>query len=125
MAVIVLSQYDEPMYALSLSESRSDRRGYLLKERVHDHAELRDAVQAVVRGGAVIDPSLVDALVQGQGGDRALVARFQLSPRERQVLAEIAQGKSNTAIASRLVLSKRAVRKPIQLDIPQARARLR
>ena len=112
VGVIVLSQYDEPMYALSLLESGSDRRGYLLKERVHDHAELRDAVQAVVRGGAVIDPSLVDALVRGKAAiERSALA--ELSPRERQVLAEIAQGKSNTAIAESLVLSKRAVEKHI------------
>ena len=112
MAVIVLSQYDEPMYALSLLESGSDRRGYLLKERVHDHAELRDAVQAVVRGGAVIDPSLVDALVKG----KAAIERSR-SPSCRRAsarfLAEIAQGKSNTAIAGTLVLSKRAVEKHI------------
>jgi DNA-binding NarL/FixJ family response regulator len=112
VGVVVLSQYDEPVYALSLLESGSDRRGYLLKQRLHDPAELRDAIQAVVRGGAVIDPSLVDALVKG----KAAIARSalaELSPRERQVLAEIAQGKSNTAIAESLVLSKRAVEKHI------------
>ena len=112
VGVIVLSQFDEPMFALSLLESGSDRRGYLLKERVHDPAELRDAVQAVVRGGAVIDPTLVDALVKGKAAiERSALA--ELSPRERQVLAEIAQGKSNTAIAESLVLSKRAVEKHI------------
>jgi DNA-binding NarL/FixJ family response regulator len=112
VGVVVLSQYDEPVYALSLLESGSDRRGYLLKQRLHDPAELHDAIQAVVRGGAVIDPSLVDALVKG----KAAIARSalaELSPRERQVLAEIAQGKSNTAIAESLVLSKRAVEKHI------------
>jgi DNA-binding NarL/FixJ family response regulator len=112
VAVIVLSQYQEPIYALSLLESGSDRRGYLLKERVHDRAELRDAVYTVVRGGAVIDPSLVDALVQGKVAiERSALA--DLSPRERQVLAEIAQGKSNAAIADSLVLTKRAVEKHI------------
>jgi DNA-binding NarL/FixJ family response regulator len=112
VGVIVLSQYDEPMLALSLLESGSDRRGYLLKERVHDPTELRDAVQAVVRGGVVIDPTLVDALVKGKAAiERSALA--ELSPRERQVLAEIAQGKSNSAIAESLVLSKRAVEKHI------------
>jgi DNA-binding NarL/FixJ family response regulator len=112
IAVIVLSQYEEPVYALSLLESGSDRRGYLLKERVHDRAELRDAVHTVVRGGAVIDPSLVDALVQGKVAiERSALA--DLSPRERQVLTEIAQGKSNAAIAESLVLTKRAVEKHI------------
>jgi DNA-binding NarL/FixJ family response regulator len=112
VGVIVLSQYDEPLYALSLLEAGSDRRGYLLKERVHDPAELRDAIQAVVRGGTVIDPSLVDVLVRGKAAiERSALA--ELSPRERQVLAEIAQGKSNAAIAESLVLSKRAVEKHI------------
>jgi DNA-binding NarL/FixJ family response regulator len=112
IGVIVLSQFDEPMYALSLLEAGSDRRGYLLKERVHDRAELRQAVHTVVRGGAVIDPTLVDSLVQGKVAiDRSALS--ELSPRERQVLAEIAQGKSNTAIAEALVLSKRAVEKHI------------
>jgi DNA-binding NarL/FixJ family response regulator len=112
IGVIVLSQYDEPLYALTLLESGSDRRGYLLKERVHDSAALRDAVHTVVRGGAVIDPLLVDALVKGKAAiERSALA--DLSPRERQVLAEIAQGKSNAAIADSLVLSKRAVEKHI------------
>ena len=112
IGVIVLSQYDEPLFALSLLESGSDRRGYLLKERVHDRAQLRDAVQTVVRGGAVIDPTLVDALVKGKAAiERSTLA--ELSPRERQVLAEIAQGKSNSAIAESLVLTKRAVEKHI------------
>jgi DNA-binding NarL/FixJ family response regulator len=112
VGVIVLSQYQEPVFALSLLESGSDRRGYLLKERVHDRAELRDAVQTVVRGGAVIDPSLVDALVRGKVAiERSVLA--DLSPRERQVLSEIAQGKSNAAIAESLVLTKRAVEKHI------------
>jgi DNA-binding NarL/FixJ family response regulator len=112
IAVIVLSQFEEPVFALSLLERGSDRRGYLLKERVHDRTELRNALQTVVRGGAVIDPILVDALVQGKAAiERSTLA--DLSPRERQVLAEIAQGKSNTAIAESLVLSKGAVEKHI------------
>ena len=112
IAVIVLSQFEEPVFALSLLERGSDRRGYLLKERVHDRAEQRDALQTVVRGGAVIDPALVDALVRGKAAiERSALA--DLSPRERQVLAEIAQGKSNAAIAESLVLSKGAVEKHI------------
>jgi DNA-binding NarL/FixJ family response regulator len=112
IGVIVLSQYEEPRFALRLIESGSDRRGYLLKERVHDRAQLRAAIEAVVSGGAVIDPKLVDALVSGK-------ARIDGSPlavltaRERDVLAEIAQGKSNSAIAKSLVLTKRAVEKHI------------
>ena len=112
VGVIVLSQYEEPVYALSLLDSGSDRRGYLLKDRVHDPAELRDAIQSVARGGAVIDPGLVDALVRGKAAiERSSLS--ELSPRERQVLAEMAQGKSNAAIAESLVLTKRAVEKHI------------
>jgi DNA-binding NarL/FixJ family response regulator len=112
VGVIVLSQYEEPIYALSLLDSGSDRRGYLLKDRVHDPAELSDAIQSVARGGAVIDPGLVDALVRGKAAiERSALS--ELSPRERQVLAEMAQGKSNAAIAESLVLTKRAVEKHI------------
>jgi DNA-binding NarL/FixJ family response regulator len=112
IGVIVLSQYDEPRFALSLIEAGSDRRGYLLKERVSDHAQLRSAIAAVVQGGAVIDPKLVDALVSGKARiERTPLA--ELTPRERDVLGEIAQGKSNSAIAASLVLTKRAVEKHI------------
>ena len=110
--MIVLSQYDEPRFALTLIEAGSDRRGYLLKERVFDHAQLRSAIEAVVQGGAVIDPKLVDALVSGKARiERTPLA--ELTPRERDVLGEIAQGKSNSAIAASLVLTKRAVEKHI------------
>ena len=107
LGVVVLSQYEEPVYALALLESGSDRRGYLLKERVHDRAQLRAAIEAVAQGGTVIDPKIVDALVTGKARmGRSPLA--DLTPREREVLAEIAQGKSNTAIAESLVLTKRA-----------------
>ena len=112
IAVIVLSQYEEPRFALMLIETGSDRRGYLLKERLYEHAQLRAAIQAVVQGGAVIDPKLVDALVSG----KARLANSpigELTPRERDVLGEIAQGKSNAAIAESLFLTKRAVEKHI------------
>jgi DNA-binding NarL/FixJ family response regulator len=112
LGVVVLSQYEEPVYALALLESGSDRRGYLLKERVHDRAQLRAAIEAVAQGGTVIDPKIVDALVTGKARmGRSPLA--DLTPREREVLAEIAQGKSNTAIAESLVLTKRAVEKHI------------
>jgi DNA-binding NarL/FixJ family response regulator len=112
LGVIVLSQYEEPRFALTLLEQGSDRRGYLLKDRLHDHAQLRAAIEAVVKGGAVIDPKLVDALVNGKAHlERSPLA--ELTPREREVLSEIAQGKSNSAIAESLVLTKRAVEKHI------------
>jgi DNA-binding NarL/FixJ family response regulator len=112
VGVIVLSQYEDPGYALTLLETGSDRRGYLLKERVHDRAQLRAAVEAVAKGGTVIDPKLVDVLVTGRARlEHSALA--DLTPREREVLAEIAQGRSNTAIAESLVLTKRAVEKHI------------
>jgi DNA-binding NarL/FixJ family response regulator len=112
VGVIVLSQYAEPRFALMLLETGSDRRGYLLKDQLHDHAQLRAAIEAVAQGGAVIDSKLVDALVSGKAAiDQSPIAG--LTPRERDVLAEIAQGKSNTAIAESLVLTKRAVEKHI------------
>ena len=112
IGVVVLSQYSEPSYALALLESGSDRRAYLLKERVHDRAQLLSTIQAVVDGGSVIDPKIVEVLVTAKArADRSPLS--ELTPREREVLAEIAQGKSNTAIADSLVLTKRAVEKHI------------
>jgi DNA-binding NarL/FixJ family response regulator len=112
IGVVVLSQYAEPSYALTLLEPGSDRRGYLLKERVHDSSQLRAAIEAVAQGGAIIDPKLVDALVLGKARlERSPLA--ELTPREREVLAEMAAGKSNAAIAESLVLTKRAVEKHV------------
>jgi DNA-binding NarL/FixJ family response regulator len=110
--VLVLSQYAEATYALALLESGSARRAYLLKERIRDKGELIRAITTVARGGSVIDPEIVDVLIQA----RARVARSplaELTPRERQLLGEIAEGKSNAAIAESLVLSKRAVEKHV------------
>jgi len=112
IAVVVLSQYSDPIYALALLERGSDRRAYLLKERVHNRAELTAAIHAVADGGSMIDPKIVEGLVQA----RAQAQRSplnELTAREREVLAEIAQGKSNTAIAESLFLTKRAVEKHI------------
>jgi DNA-binding NarL/FixJ family response regulator len=112
IGVVVLSQFSDPLYALALLERGSDRRAYLLKERVHNRAELMAAIRAVADGGSLIDPKVVEALVVARG--RAARSPLnELTPRERQVLAEIAQGKSNTAIAESLFLTKRAVEKHI------------
>jgi DNA-binding NarL/FixJ family response regulator len=112
MGVVVLSQYSEPMYVLSLLESGSDRRGYLLKEHVHDRGQLVSAIDTVAHGGSVIDPKIVEVLVTARArAERSPLS--ELTPREREVLAEIATGKSNTAIAESLVLTKRAVEKHI------------
>ena len=110
--VIVLSQYAEPRYVLALLEHGSDRRGYLLKERIHDRGQLVYAIDAVARGGSVIDPKIVEVLVAAKAhAERSRLA--DLTPRERDVLAQMAQGKSNAAIAESLVLTKGAVEKHI------------
>ena len=112
VGVIVLSQYADPDFALKLLEAGSDRRGYLLKERIHDGAQLRAAIETVAGGGAVIDPKLVDALFAARDPvERSPLA--ELSARERDVLAELAQGKSNAAIAESLALTKSAIEKNI------------
>jgi DNA-binding NarL/FixJ family response regulator len=112
IGVVVLSQHDDPAYALALLESGSEGRAYLLKERVHDRAQLATAVREVAHGGSVIDSKIVESLVRaGSAADSSPLA--ELTSREREVLAEIAQGKSNSAIAESLVLTKRAVEKHI------------
>jgi DNA-binding NarL/FixJ family response regulator len=108
--VVVLSQYADPAYALALFEDGSDRRSYLLKDRVADVEDLADAIRAVARGGSRIDPRIVDALVAARG-NRGRSPLDHLTPREREILGEIATGKSNAAIAASLQLSERAVEK--------------
>jgi DNA-binding NarL/FixJ family response regulator len=110
--VVVLSQYSEPRYALRLLAEGSEGRGYLLKERVSDANQLVSAMREVARGGSVIDPKLVDALVGAQAASERSPLN-ELTPREREVLAEMAQGKNNAAIAESLVLTERAVEKHI------------
>src|SRR3954452_16940284 len=94
--VVVLSQYSDPIYALALLDGGSARRAYLLKERIHNRAELTAAISAVAEGGSMIDPRIVDGLVQARSrADHSPLN--QLTAREREVLAEIARGKSNEA----------------------------
>ncbi len=107
--VVVLSQYAEPAYALALLADGSEGRAYLLKERVSEVDELLTAVREVAAGGSVIDSKVVESLVAGRRGPTSDLAR--LTPRESEVLGEMAQGKSNAAIAASLVLSERAVEK--------------
>jgi DNA-binding NarL/FixJ family response regulator len=112
IGVVVLSNYAEPAYALALLESGSEGRAYLLKERVHDRAQLVAAIEAVAAGGSVLDSKIVEPLVAAKlRVERSPLAA--LTGREREVLAEIAKGKSNAAIADTLVLTKRAVEKHI------------
>ena len=112
VGVVVLSQHDDPAYVLALLESGSAGRAYLLKERIHDRLQLTAAVDAVAEGGSVIDPKVVEVLVAART-QAAQSPLAELTARETEVLAEIAQGKSNTAIADSLVLTKRAVEKHI------------
>jgi DNA-binding NarL/FixJ family response regulator len=112
VGVVVLSQYAEPAYAVALLGQGTGGRAYLLKERIRDKDELIGAIQAVATGGSVIDPMIVDVLIEARS--RAARSRLaQLTPRERELLAEIAAGKSNGAIAESLVLTKRAVEKHV------------
>ena len=112
IGVVVLSQFADPLYALSLLDRGSDGRAYLLKERVHNRAELMAAIRAVAEGGSMIDPKIVEALVAARSrAERSPLN--DLTARELEVLSEIAQGKSNTAIAGSLFLTKRAVEKHI------------
>ena len=124
VGVVVLSQYLEATYALDLLAAGSDGRAYLLKERIHDRDELAGAIRVTAAGGSVIDPKVVEMLVTA----RARAASSPLSGltrREREILAEIAEGKSNLAIAGSLGLSKRAVEKHInaifmKLELPES-----
>jgi DNA-binding NarL/FixJ family response regulator len=112
VGVVVLSQYSEANYVLRLFDSGSDRRAYLLKERVHNRADLVAAIAAVADGGAVIDPKVVEVLIEARArAERSPLA--ELTRRELEVLQAIAEGKSNSAIAEDLVLTKRAVEKHI------------
>ena len=110
--VVVLSQYADPQYALAFLEHGSKGRAYLLKERVSDIDQLLAAIRAVARGDSLIDPSVIDVLVQARSRSAASPLRF-LTPRETEILSEMAQGKNNAAIAASLVLSDRAVEKHI------------
>ena len=112
IGVVVLSQHSDPMYALALLERGSDGRAYLLKDRVANRAELLAAIRAVAGRGSMIDPKIVEGLVEAR--TRAAASPLNdLTPREREVLSEIAQGKSNAAIGDALFLTKRAVEKHI------------
>ena len=112
IGVVVLSQYATPSYALALLEGGSEGRAYLLKERVKDLGQLLFAIHAVAEGGSVMDPKVVDALVAENARAEASPLNA-LTPRERDVLREMAEGKNNAAIAESLVLTERSVEKVI------------
>ena len=110
IGVIVLSQYADPHYVTGLLDGGTAGRGYLLKERVSHFDQLSEAVHQVAAGGTVLDPLVVEALL-AQPSSAATLSR--LTPREREVLAELATGLSNRTVAQRLVLTQRAVEKHI------------
>ena len=112
LGVVVLSTYSQPSYALALLEGGTAGRAYLLKERVEDVEQLAAAIRAVADGGSVIDPKVVEALVAEKARDEESPLA-QLTPRERDVLREMAEGKNNAGIAAALVLTERSVEKVI------------
>jgi DNA-binding NarL/FixJ family response regulator len=112
VGVVVLSQYAQPAYALALLEGGTARRAYLLKEHIHDVEQLVSAIRAVASGGSLIDPKVVEGLVDGKARLRNSPLN-DLTPRERDVLREMAEGKNNAAIAQALFLTERSVEKVI------------
>jgi DNA-binding NarL/FixJ family response regulator len=112
VGVVVISQYAEPAYAIGLLESGSGRRAYLLKERIGNSRQLIRAIESVADGGSVIDSKIIDVLVTARTR-HAESPLADLTPRELELLGEIAEGKSNGAIAESMVLTKRAVEKHV------------
>jgi len=112
IGVVVLSQYADPNYSLALLDGGSDRRAYLLKERIKHRGQLIAAISAVAGGGSLIDPKVVENLVEAQTrAERSPLG--ELTPRELEILSFVACGHDNQAIADELVLTKRAVEKHI------------
>jgi DNA-binding NarL/FixJ family response regulator len=112
IGVVVLSQYDDPSHATALLADGVASRAYLLKERVAEPGQLANAVRAVADGGSMIDPRIVETMIVARGRQDTSALRF-LTAREREVLAEMATGANNTAIAARLVVTVRAVERHI------------
>ncbi len=112
IGIVVLSQYADPRYALPLLEHGTERRAYLLKERVADVEQLVGAIRAVAEGGSVVDAKVVEALMaENARAERS--ALNDLTPREHDVLREMATGKNNAAIAAALFLTERSIEKVI------------
>jgi DNA-binding NarL/FixJ family response regulator len=124
IGVVVLSQHAEPTYAMLLFEEGSERRAYLLKESLKDQAELTRALKTVAEGGSVVDPIVVEQLVEARRSQED--SRLDgLTRRELEILGMIAEGRSNAAIAESLVVTKRAVERHInsiflKLDLREA-----
>jgi DNA-binding NarL/FixJ family response regulator len=119
LPVLILSQYVEPLYARDLLSDRAGAIGYLLKDRVMDPGQFIEAVHQVAAGGTIMDPEVIAQLL----GNRASKPLARLTPREREVLALIAEGRSNAAVAASLTVTEKAVSKHIasifaKLDLP-------
>jgi DNA-binding NarL/FixJ family response regulator len=124
VGVLVLSQYVEPAYAMDLLAESAEGVGYLLKDRISDVDEFASAVRRVAEGGSALDPAIVSQLV---GRRRGADPIDSLTPREREVLELMAEGRSNAGIAGRLVVTERAVEKHVtsifgKLHLPAAPA---
>jgi DNA-binding NarL/FixJ family response regulator len=120
LPVLVLSQHVEQLYARELLADGSGGIGYLLKDRVFDADQFIDAVRRVAGGGTAMDPQVISQLLVRKSRDEPL---GDLTPREREVLALMAEGRSNQAIAQRLVVTERAIAKHtsnifLKLDLP-------
>jgi DNA-binding NarL/FixJ family response regulator len=112
IGVVVVSQYADPRYALALLQGGSERRSYLLKDRLRDREHLISAIYAVAAGDSVVDAKVVESLIAARTQvENSPLA--ELTPRELEILGHMAQGKSNQAIAEVLFLGKRAVEKHI------------
>ena len=112
IGVVILSQFSEPDYALALLQKGASGRAYLLKERVSDIEQLVTAIREVANGGSVIDPKVIESLVAAKAR-KPKSPLADLTPREHEVLALMAQGRNNAAIAATLFLTERAVEKHI------------
>jgi DNA-binding NarL/FixJ family response regulator len=112
LGVVVISQFADPAYALAVFETGTRGRGYLLKDRVDDLGRLLAAIRAVAAGGSFIDEEVVEALIRSRSrlADSPMLT---LTAREREVLAEVAAGRSNTAVAAHLGVSENAIGKHI------------
>ena len=110
--MVILSQFSDPDYALALLQKGATGRAYLLKERVSDIEQLVTAIREVANGGSVIDPKVIEGLVAAKVR-KPKSPLAELTPREHEVLALMAQGRNNAAIAAKLFLTERAVEKHI------------
>ena len=111
IGVVILTHFEEPRYGLALVKQGAEGRAFLLKDRIHSRRDLVSAIELVANGGSAIDPRIVAGMMATPVTAAAGTALSELTPREREVLALIAEGRSNAAIAQELVLTRHAVEK--------------